>query len=369
LSFPFAKTGYTVSQAFIMFIIKTEKMSNEQGGNPMKKIAALLAVIILMLPLVACGNQSGAGGGGSTQSEDKTVLIYSTSEEYRIAFMQEMLNEQFPDYDITIEYLSTGNLAAKLKAEGADTACDFIGELDTGYLSGLSDSLADLSNYDSSIYLDELVPADHSHFPMARFSGCITVNTKVLQDKGLAIPQSYQDLLKPEYKGLISMPNPKTSGTGYMFLRLLTNEWGEDEAFAYFDQLTPNILQYTESGSGPVNALVQGEVAIGFSMIGQTILEIAEGAPLEIVYFDGGTPYGLCGTAIIEGKQDDPVVKEVFSYYLDTVVPADKEMYFPEKIYRDRDYTTPGYPSNLNYGDMSNNTLDEKERLLAKWMH
>lgn len=334
----------------------------------MKKTLALMAVVALAFLLVACGGSADTDAA-SGQNSDKTVLIYSTAEEYRIELMQEMLNRQFPDYDVTIEYQSTGNLAAKLKAEGTDTAGDIIGELEVGYLSGIVDMLADLSSYDSSIYLDDLVPADHSYLPMYRSSGCITVNTEVLQAKGLSAPQNYQDLLKPEYKGLISMPNPKTSGTGYMFLKMLVNEWGEDEAFAYFDQLTPNLLQYTESGSGPVNALVQGEVAIGLAMTSGTVLETNSGAPLKIISFAEGQPYSICGMAIIEGKQDDPIVKEVFDYYANAVIPADKEAYMPEKIYKDRDFTIEGFPTDIKYGDMSNNTLAEKERLLAKWMY
>ena len=66
-----------------------------------------------------------------------------------------------------------------------------------------------------------------------------------LKEKNLSKPTSYEDLLKPEYKGLISMPNPKASGTGYMFLKSLVNEWGEEKTFSYFDKLTPNVLQYT----------------------------------------------------------------------------------------------------------------------------
>ena len=61
------------------------------------------------------------------------------------------------------------------------------------------------------------------------------------------------------YAGVVSMPNPKTSGTGYNFLKSLVNAWGEDAAFDYFDALAENVYQFTSSGSGPVNALVQGE--------------------------------------------------------------------------------------------------------------
>ncbi len=36
------------------------------------------------------------------------------------------------------------------------------------------------------------------------------------RSKGVAIPQSYGDLIKAEYKGLIVMPNPASSGTGFL---------------------------------------------------------------------------------------------------------------------------------------------------------
>ena len=55
---------------------------------------------------------------------------------------------------------------------------------------------------------------------------------------------------------MISMPNPKSSGTGYMFCKALVNEWGEEKALEYFDKLSENILSYTSSGSGPINALI-----------------------------------------------------------------------------------------------------------------
>ena len=71
-----------------------------------------------------------------------------------------------------------------------------------------------------------------------------------------------------------------------MFLRQLTNEWGEDEAFSYFEKLTENILQYTSSGSGPVNALVQGEAAIALGMTSQAVVEINNGVDLDILFYD-----------------------------------------------------------------------------------
>ena len=52
--------------------------------------------------------------------------------------MQQRLTAQFPDYDIPLEYYHSGDLAAKLQAEGADTACDIVFDCEYGYLQMLS---------------------------------------------------------------------------------------------------------------------------------------------------------------------------------------------------------------------------------------
>ena len=165
------------------------------------------------------------------------------------------------------------------------------------------------------------------------------------------------------------MPNPKSSGTGYMFLKSLVNAWGEEEAFEYFDGLAKNILQFTSSGSGPVNALVQGEVAVGLGMTSQAVTAINDGAELEILYFEEGSPSSLYGYAIIEGKQDRQCVKEVFDFFYTTLVDEDKELFFPEKIYKDKTFVVENYPQDIPYADMSNNTAEEKLRLLEMWKY
>lgn len=153
--------------------------------------------------------------------------------------------------------------------------------------------LAELPDFDFSVFLDEIVPASRKVVPECKNGGCIIISPSALKEKGLAVPASYEELLDPGYRGLISMPSPSSSGTGYMFLRQLVNEWGEDEAFAYFEKLTENILHYTSSGSGPVNDLIQGEAAIGLGMTAQAAVEIADGADLQIIFFGEGSPYSM----------------------------------------------------------------------------
>ena len=150
----------------------------------------------------------------------------------------------------------------------------------------------------------DLLDRSGTYLPFRRESACIAVNAQELEARGLEVPTSYDDLLKPEYEGLICMPNPKSSGTGYNFLKSIVNERGEEQAFAYFDELAKNVYQFTSSGSGPVNALVQGEALIGLGLTYQAVSEINKGVPIEIVYFDEGLPWTMNGVAVVDGKQD-----------------------------------------------------------------
>lgn len=302
--------------------------------------------------------------------EKETVLIYTSSEDFKIEYMNKVLSEQFPQYNIIIEYISTGNHAAKLLSEGTDTDCDITHNLEYTYLSQLDEAgfLADLSDYDKSIYCEDTVESQN-YIVEIRSSGAVILNMDVLARKGLPEPTSYQDLLDPMYKNLISMPNPKSSSTGYIFLKSLVNAWGEEEALRYFDALSQNILQFTTSGSGPVNALIQEEVAIGLGMLAPAVREINNGSNLKLVFFEEGAPFTLAGQAIIKGKETRPAVKEVFDFLVNEYNYMNNEKFFPEKIYKDKDYTLENYPANIPYADMQGNTDAAKKALLDKWVY
>lgn len=322
------------------------------------KILKILMCLLVSVSIVGCSN-----------SKNDKITIYSTAEDFRNEFLQKKLNEKFPDYNVEIQYLSTGNCAAKMKAEGKDIDADIIFEMEKTYADELKDNFYTLDDYDFSKYIDELVPTDKKYATSIRYSAAIILNEKVLKEKGVEIPETYEDLLDSKYKGLISMPNPKASGTGYMILKNIINIMGEEKGFTYFDDLSKNILQYTSSGSGPVNALVQGEVGIGLGMTFQAVNEINKGSNLTIKYFEQGAPWTTSTFAIVDGHQDKTGVKEVFKYFYDELILMDKQNFLPETIYKNQDTKIENYPENIKYGDMSNNTPKEREKLLNKWKY
>ena len=324
------------------------------------------------LCLAACflaGITAAAFAGG--KKDDNRVVIYTSTEDFRTEHMQELLNEQFPNYDIIIQVLSTGNHAAKIKAEGTSTDADIILNLETGYLESVKDALADLSSFDMSQFLPELIPPDRKYLPWDKSSGVIAVDRRKLESLGVPFPQNYDDLIKPEYKGLLSMPSPKTSATGYMFLIALINLKGEDAAFSYFDKFAENVLQFTSSGSGPVNALIQGEAAIGLGMTITAVAAINDGrAAFDMFYFPEGAPYNTSGMGVIKGRENRPAVREVFNFIISKVVRDDNDLYCPEPIFRNSVNNIPNYPRTIPYADMTGGTdLELKERLLEKWKY
>lgn len=326
----------------------------------MKKI--LICLILLTVVLVM----------DVTMQHSDTIIIYSSMEQYRGEELQNQLNERFPDEKIMVMYVPTAKAAAKIKVEKQGTDADIVVGLETSYLEKVKDSLADLHGIKELPYVEGLTLADNDYryVTWERQAGTFIINETVLKKYNLPEPTSYEDLLKPEYQGLIAMPDPKTSGTGYFFYKNLVNEMGLEQALDYIDQLAVNVKSFTESGSGPVKLLIQGEVAVGLGLTFQAMEQINSGSPFKIIYPKEGSPYSLTGTGLIKGREDDEAIREVFDFIIDDFFRYDKEYFSPEQVLTRQENKIENYPSDIHYADMQGiSDIDEKERLLEQWKY
>jgi len=330
----------------------------------MKKWIVIVVVLTLIFTVLATRNTSPKG--------KERIVICASSEEFRNEELQRQLNEQFPQYEVVVNYMSTGKAAAKLYAEGVDTEVDIILAMETGYLNKLRNNLADISGYSRIPYLEGMTPADNNNLWVTweRFAGCIIVNRQVLEKHGLEAPKTYEDLLKPEYQGLIAMPNPKSSSTGYFYYMDWVNQWGLDGALEYVDKLHKNLKQFTESGSGPIKMLKQGEIAIGLGMTFQAVVERNDGQPFEIIIPETGSPYSLTGTTIIKGRESKEGVSQVFDFLVNNFMVYDKENYSPETVYAGQISRVKDYPEGVKYANMTDiDNEKRKEELLDAWKY
>lgn len=326
----------------------------------MKKGLIILLVLTLLFTVFA------------TLGNKESIVICCSSEQFRNDELQEQLNEKFPDKNIIVMYMSTGKAAAKVFAEGPDTEIDILVGLETGYMSKITDHLADISGMSRIDYVDGLTPEDNGNHWVTweRQAGAIIVNRDILDKYGLEAPTSYEDLLKPEYKGLVAMPDPKSSGTGYFFYKSWVNAMGTEGALAYVDALHGNLKQFTESGSGPIKMLKQGEVAVGLALTFQAVSEMNDGQPLEIIFPEDGSPYSLTGTGMIRGREKNEEIVEVYDFIINEFLVYDKENFSPETIYHGQVNKIENYPENIVYADMKGiQEMTEKERLLDLWKY
>ena len=145
---------------------------------------------------------------------------------------------------------------------------------------------------------------------------------------------------------------------------------GEAKALAYIDQLEFNVKQFTESGSGPIKLLIQGEVGIGLGLTFQAVNQINTGSPFKIIYPKEGSPYSLTGTGLMKRHADDPDVQRVFDFIINDFPLYDKEHFSPEVILQNQKNTIQNYPTHIPYAAMSGiEDIHEKERLLDLWKY
>lgn len=320
----------------------------------MKKYICLIFLFILLIT-TGCSKKAGQ------------VVIYTSMEENRNKALKEQLAEKFPDKDIVVQYLSTGNSAAKIKNEGTNVEADIVLDLETAHMVELEENFADLSSFDTSIYLDG-VNKSNRYLTWTKYTMSLVIDKNYFDKHNLSVPKTYDDLLKSEYKNLIAIPDPKTSGTGYAFYLNVVNIMGEDKAIEYFKKLKNNLREFTTSGSGPTNLLKQGEIAIAMGMTSQGVEAINEGYNFKIVSLKTGAPYNTTSFGIIKGKENKENVREVFEWLMNDFGKYDKEYFLPDKILKNQEVKVKNYPTNLKDAKMDGvDSVSVKQDLISKW--
>ena len=316
---------------------------------------------------------------GSAFAGDKDrVVIYTAAEDERIAYIQEELDKQFPDVEIVIQSLGTGQLLSRLQAEGQNSDCDIFYDLEVVnaeiILSTNPELFVDLSDYDFSIYDSSVTGYTDRHHQYAvngKTAGAFLVNTKMLEEEGLEIPQTYEDMLNPEYEGLISMPSPLSSGTGYSYYNGMITILGEEEGLAYFDALNPNIKEYATSGSAPAKAAVRGDVAIAYGLLWQCVNYANENEGMVVVVPEQGLAFDLFTMGMISGHETKGSVKDVFDYLYNELNKPQCALFNPDKIYVDMPAAEiENYPE--SYEEITMEGLfdfEYKQNLLDLWMY
>ncbi len=265
------------------------------------------------------------GGQASAQTE---LTVYTAIEADDLKRYAEAFNAQHPDIEIKWVRDSTGIVTAKLLAEKDNPQADVVwGLAATSLMLLKTEGMTEPYMPVGGEKLDpKFIDVDNPpHWTgMDAWVACICVNTVEAEANGLPMPTSWKDLTDPVYKGHVVMPNPNSSGTGFLDVASWLQLFGEEEGWAYMDGLHENIAWYTHSGSKPCRQAGAGEAAIGISFAYRGAKVKAEGAPIEIVIPEEGIGWDMEATAIIKGTDKLDAAKKLVDF---SVSKEANEMY------------------------------------------
>jgi iron(III) transport system substrate-binding protein len=268
------------------------------------------------LPLAALALCLAAGTAAAQKTQ---LLVYTALETDQLKAYQEGFNKVHPDIEIKWVRDSTGVITAKLLAEKGNPQADAIMGVAASSLAlldknGMLQPYAPI-NLDAimSQYRDKKNPP--AWFGMDVWGATVCFNTVEAQKRNIPKPETWKDLTKPVYKGMIVMPNPASSGTGYFdvtaWLTLFGDDNGKGGGWKYMDALHENIMQYTHSGSKPCVMAGNGEAVIGISFEYRANTIKAKGGPIDLIFPKEGLGWDLEAFAIHKGTKKLDAAKKL----------------------------------------------------------
>lgn len=261
-----------VCKLIFQHLARRERKTDKAGV----RIARRAAAAGLALVLVFSGVSLVSGGRNSD-----LVVIYSNADDEAVTAMKNTLDENGYQGKYILQSFGTSELGGKLLAEGENMEADMI-TMSTFYIDSAQEQHPMFSDLD----FGKQTLSDVSAWcqPITAQEGAILINTRVLLEAGLPMPNSLKDLADPVYRDMISVTDLSSSSTAWLMVQALVDAYGEDGAEEVLTKIYENAGPHIEdSGSGPLKKVRAGEVAVGFGLRHQAVADKEEGLPVDYV--------------------------------------------------------------------------------------
>ena len=302
------------------------------------------------------------------------LTVYTAIEADDLKRYAAEFNKSNPDIEIKWVRDSTGIVTAKLLAEKSNPHADVVWGL-------AATSLMLLKNEGMTIpYMpkggDKLDPKfidsdDPPHWTgMDAWVAAICVNTIEAEKNGLPTPTSWKDLTKPVYKGHVVMPNPNSSGTGFLDVASWLQMFGEEDGWKFMDGLHQNIAWYTHSGSKPCRQAGAGETPIGVSFAYRGAKVKNKGAPIEIIIPSEGIGWDMEATAIMKGTKKLDAAKKLVDFTVSKEANVMYNSVYAVIAYPGIAETVKNYPESAAAAMIDNDfewVASNRMRILKEW--
>jgi thiamine transport system substrate-binding protein len=206
--------------------------------KPMKYKFTPLIMLILAMLLASCAPQ--------TEPVEVRTLTVMTHDSFAIS---EDIIAMFEDeHDVRVQFVRSGDTGTALNqailTKGNPLADVFYGVDNTFLTRALAEDL--FTPYDSPLlaYIPDVFKLDPSNhaLPVDYGDVCINYDKAYFNVHDLPVPASLEELIDPQYAGLLATQNPATSSPGLAFLMATIAHFGEDGYLDYWAALKQNGL-------------------------------------------------------------------------------------------------------------------------------
>ena len=246
------------------------------------------------------------------------ILVYTALETDQLKMFKDSIESMVKDVEVRWVRDSTGVITAKLLAEKANPQADMILGLaatsllvleQEGMLTPYAPKGVEKLN---QRFVDTKKPP--MWVGMDVWGATICFNTVEAQKRNIPRPETWKDLLKPVYRGQITMPHPASSGTGFLDVTAWLQLFGEAEGWKYMDGLHENIAQYVHSGSKPCRQAGAGEFVMGISFEYRANATKASGAPIDLIFPKEGVGWDMEAAAVMKSSKKQEHVRKVMDW-------------------------------------------------------
>ena len=217
-----------------------------------QRLGSLLLLLGLLL-MAACQPIAPATAPTATENEEAATLVLASHDSFNVS--EEVLAQFETENQVKLQLLALGDAGEALNkvilSKDAPLADLFFG-VDNTFLSRAltADVFAPYASPQLAQIPDELeLDAEHRLLPVDVGYVNLNADAGYFAENNLPLPQTLDDLTKPEYKGLLVVMNPATSSPGLAFLLATINHFGEEAYLGFWQGLRANDVLITNGWS------------------------------------------------------------------------------------------------------------------------
>lgn len=291
----------------------------------MKRLIIILAFI---LALTACGQSTQKAPAANEKNEKEvssekteepkeiegTITLYTSQPEDDANKLIEGFKKVYPKADVVVFRSGTEEVVSKILSEKEVNAlqADIVLVADTVTFEVLKQN-AILDKYVSP-ELEGIDPkfCDKDNY----YVGTKIISTGIIQNTDVYKGEikGFKDLIKEDTKSQTIMPSPLYSGAAAYNLSLLTRTDGL--GWEFYEGLKNNDV-LVDKGNGAVQkSVMSGQKGLGIIVDYMAIRSKKDGAPVEFVYPEEGSPIVTEPVSIVKGTKNPEVAQAFYDYII-----------------------------------------------------